>query len=72
MCFFPDTNKREMEQNRVGEEEERNNHSIDVQSQYVIIPVIEDIIDEVYDVELMGEFYTRRIKCPIGGQMSIK
>ena len=61
-----------MEQNRVGEEEERNNHSIDVQSQYVIIPVVEDIIDEVNDVKLMGEFYTRRIKRPIGGQMSIK
>ena len=56
-----------MEQNRVGEEEERNNHSIDVQPQYVIIPMIEDVIDEVYDVELMGELYTRRIKRPIGG-----
>ena len=56
-----------MEQNRVGEEEERNNHSIDVQSQYVIIPVVEDIIDEVYDVKLMREFYTRRIKRPIEG-----
>ena len=56
-----------MEQNRVGEEEERNNHSIDVQPQYVIIPVIEDVIDEVNDVELMRELYTRRIKCPIGG-----
>ena len=56
-----------MEQNRVGEEEERNNHSIDVQSQYVIIPMIEDVIDEVNDVELMRELYTRRIKRPIGG-----
>ena len=62
-----------MEQDRVGEEEEKNNHSIRVQSQYDIIPVIEDVIDEVYDVKLMGELYTRRIKCPIGGgQMSIK
>lgn len=67
MSLFPDTNKGEMEQDRVGEEEERNNHSIDVQSQYVIIPVVEDIIDEVYDVKLMREFYTRRIKRPIEG-----